>query len=397
MSEKIPSLRIADEAQQYFAEQFKLLFDVNCCAFYRVSEKSGVFIRSGENKGARKNTVKYKFDARIALPEPFRQNKELYVLIQDISGSADNAHKSAVCLTIRRAGEVEIILYGVSEHIVEPNHLQNDTSRIFSNFYLQVEDSLKIRGKINDKQQELSGRISENNETLVQLNEKLIEYNQELQQFAYSASHDLQEPLRTISSYITLFLKNYGHSLTDEGKEYLNYASNGAQRMHHLIKDLLTYSKLDYQNEPTTTFEGNEIIRQALDNLHMAVEESNALILYPDLPLINGNHSQVILLFQNLIDNAIKFRSKNEPLVMIDIEDKNDFWEFKISDNGIGIAQQFQQKIFGIFNRLHGRDEIQGSGLGLSICKKIVEKHHGNIKVESKPGKGTTFIFSLSK
>ena len=146
-----------------------------------------------------------------------------------------------------------------------------------------------------------------------------------------------------------------------------------------------------------THFEGNAAIRQALDNLQMSVEESNALILYPDLPVMYGNHSQIILLFQNLIDNAIKFRSKNEPLVFIDLEELTDRWEFKVKDNGIGIAQQFQQKIFGIFNRLHGRDEIQGSGLGLSICKKIVERHRGEIAVESKPGKGTTFIFSIGK
>ncbi len=396
MSEKIPTLRVSSDAQQYFAEQFKALFHVDCCAIYRVSEKPAIFIRSLDCKPSKRNN-KPKFNNRLTLPETLGNNCDQFVLINQPENVDDSNCQSTIYMAVRRAGEVEVVLFGYTSHAIDSNPLLNDICRIFSNFYLQVEDSLKIRNKINDKQQELSGRISENNETLFQLNEKLIAYNQELQQFAYSASHDLQEPLRTISSYISLFLKNYGEQLTDEGKEYLNYASNGAQRMHHLIKDLLTYSKLDYQNEPTTTFEGNEIIRQALDNLHIAVEESNALILYPDFPAIHGNHSQVILLFQNLIDNAIKFRSKNEPLVIIDIEDKLDKWEFKISDNGIGIAQQFQQKIFGIFNRLHGRDEIQGSGLGLSICKKIVEKHNGSITVESKHGKGTTFIFSLSK
>jgi len=396
MSEKIPTLRVSSDAQQYFAEQFKALFHVDVCAFYRVSEKPGIFIRSSECKLAKKGN-KSKFENRITLPNELSNNKDQFLLINHKQNVADVNYPSSIYLTIRRAGEVELLLFGHATFTSESNLGQNDICRIFSNFYLQVEDALEIRNKINEKQQELSGRISENNETLFQMNEKLITYNQELQQFAYSASHDLQEPLRTISSYISLFLKNYGENLTDEGREYLNFASNGAQRMHHLIKDLLTYSKLNYQNEPTTTFKGNDIIRQALDNLHIAVEESNALILYPDLPVIHGNQSQVILLFQNLIDNAIKFRSKNEPLVIIDIEDKLDKWEFKISDNGIGIAHQFQHKIFGIFNRLHGRDEIQGSGLGLSICKKIVEKHNGSITVESKPGKGTTFIFSLTK
>ncbi|HRF74925.1 MAG TPA: ATP-binding protein [Chitinophagales bacterium] len=402
MSERITSLRTTDEAMLYFAEQFNLLFHLDYCSLYRVSEKKDVFIRSAECKIKKKSVPIAKPENRIQLPVSILDAKDKYVFInQDdrpfLFGKKIEQLAAEVIVTIRRAGNIELIFYGTSFTPIEEDAFQNDTCRIFSNFFWQVEDALLIRSKINDKQKELSGHIAENNDTLFQLNEKLITYNQELQQFAYSASHDLQEPLRTIASYINLFLKSYGATLTEEGKEYLQFASDGAQRMHHLIKDLLTYSKLDFQSEPMTHFEGNAAIRQALDNLQMSVEESNALILYPDLPVIYGNHSQIILLFQNLIDNAIKFRSKNEPLVFIDLEELTDRWEFKVKDNGIGIAQQFQQKIFGIFNRLHGRDEIQGSGLGLSICKKIVERHRGEIAVESKPGKGTTFIFSIGK
>ncbi|MFZ1635872.1 MAG: ATP-binding protein [Chitinophagales bacterium] len=402
MSEKISSLRTTDESIAYFAKQFCLLFPIDNYAVYRVSEKTELFIRTIENKPKLKSGNSAKFEQRLHLPDDIRNNQEKFVFILDNAEKFISTHKpieviNEVILPIRRNGSVELFFYGVTAEPVQVDAFQNDTCRIFANFYLQVEDALLIRNKINDKQQELSGHISENNDTLFELNERLISYNQELQQFAYSASHDLQEPLRTISSYINLFLKSYGDNLPDDGREYLQFASDGAQRMHHLIKDLLTYSKLDYHTEPMTNFEGNMTLRQALDNLQKSVEESNALILYPDLPVMYGNHSQIILLFQNLIDNAIKFRSKNEPLVLIDVEDKIDKWEFKVRDNGIGIASQFQHKIFGIFNRLHGRDEIQGSGLGLSICKKIVERHKGNITVESKPGKGTTFTFSLSK
>ena len=402
MSERIASLRTSEAAMTYFCEQFKLLFQVDFCSIYRVSENKSLFIRNSDVPMRKKSTIGFKPENRISLPEHILNKKDTFVFIQNtttdfVFSPKNDALTGEVILTIRRNGEVELVIYGVSFQAIETDAFQNDSSRIFSNFYLQVADALQIRNTINNKQIELSGHISENNDTLYQLNEKLIAYNLELQQFAYSASHDLQEPLRTISSYINLFIKNYGGTLTSEGREYLEFASDGAQRMHHLIKDLLTYSKLDYHNEPMTNFEGNETIRQALDNLQKSVEESNALILYPDLPVMYGNHSQIILLFQNLIENAIKFRSKSEPLVMIDMEDKPECWEFTIRDNGIGIAPQFQQKIFGIFNRLHGRDEIQGSGLGLSICKKIVERHRGTISVDSRPGKGSAFIFSISK
>ncbi len=394
MSEKIATLRATPEAYQYFAEQFSILFSIDHCAIYRVGDKNEQFSKYFEIKPKKKSHPAIKYEQRIHLGFDFLVEKEKYLFVN---------HKklsklfNELILTIRRAGKVELIFYGIVENTFKLEDIHEDICRIFSNFYIQVEDSLQIRNKISDKQQELSGKIIENNDTLYQLNERLVRYNQELQQFAYSASHDLQEPLRTISSYINLFLRNYNQTLTDEGREYLQYASIGAQRMHYLIKDLLTYSKLDYKDEPMTEFEGNIMLQVALNNLQLAVEENNALVLYSDLPVLHGNHSQIILLFQNLIDNAIKFRSKNEPLVFIDVEDKNDQWEFKIKDNGIGIPHQFQNKIFGFFNRLHARDEIKGSGLGLSICKKIVERHRGNIGVESKPGKGSTFTFSLSK
>ncbi|MFI5170888.1 MAG: ATP-binding protein [Chitinophagales bacterium] len=401
MSEKISALHSTSAAQQYFADQFRSLFNLNHCAIYRVSENEELFIRSFEVKHKKRSPLAVKYEQKLRPAQGILSGKEEYIFCSKksdlIKDEVNFRVLNELTLTVRRSAKAELIFYAIIDNEILVDEIQNDVCRIFSNFYLQVEDSLKIRNKISDKQQELSGKISENNDTLFQMNERLVRYNQELQQFAYSASHDLQEPLRTISSYINLFLRNYNETLTDDGREYLQYASDGAQRMHQLIKDLLVYSKLDYKEEPMTEFEGSIMLREALNNLQLAVEESNALILYTDLPVLYGNHSQVILLFQNLIDNAIKFRSKSEPLVFIDVEDKNDLWEFKIKDNGIGIPQQFQNKIFGFFNRLHARDEIKGSGLGLSICKKIVERHHGNIFVESRPGKGSTFTFSLSK
>ena len=402
MSEKIVFIRQSADAQQYFADSFKKLFNLEHCAIYRVSEKRDLFIRSFQESPKKKNNNIFKYPIKCSLTENILKNFNQYLFLNgnEISLISDVNEKTSlgeILLTVRRSGEVELFFYGLTANPVIISDDQNDVCRIISNFYLQVQDSLQIRNNISSKQNELSGRITQNNDSLIQLNEKLLQSNQELQQFAYSASHDLQEPLRNISAYINLFLRSYGNTLTEDGKEYLHFASDAAQRMHHLIKDLLTFSKLDHAAEPMGKFEGNDIIREALNNLQMAVEESNAIILYPDLPVLYGNHSQILLLFQNLIDNAIKFRSKSEPLVFIDMEEKSDQWEFKIKDNGIGIPQQFQTKIFGFFNRLHPRDKIQGSGLGLSICKKIVEKHNGSIIVESKPGKGSTFTFTLRK
>ena len=402
MSEKIVFIRQSADAQQYFADAFRELFELDHCAIYRVSEKNDLFIRTHSTLLKKNGIYTPKYVSKGLLNDEVLQSKNRYLFHNSsaepfFSGRPSDFDFHEIIFTVRRSGNVELFFYGLSATPIKKEEIQNDTCRIISNFYLQVQDSLQIRTNISAKQSELSGRITQNNDSLIQLNEKLLQNNQELQQFAYSASHDLQEPLRNISAYINLFLRSYGNTLTEEGNEYLHFASDAAQRMHHLIKDLLTFSKLDHNEEPMGKFEGNDIVREALHNLQLAVEESNAIILYPDLPVLYGNHSQILLLFQNLIDNAIKFRSKSEPLVFIDMEEKTDLWEFKIRDNGIGIPQQFQTKIFGFFNRLHPRDKIQGSGLGLSICKKIVEKHHGSILVESKPGKGSTFTFTLSK
>ncbi len=401
MSEKMSSLRQTADAQHYFSECFCSLFSLENCAIYRVSEEPDRFLKIFEFGGNKKLKSPNKYPEKGILNSEILSEQNNFVIInwkKDFVFTQKPIvnNETEIILLIRRLGIVELVIYGTTSKPVA-KVAYNDTCRIISNFYIQVQDALQIRSSISNKQNELSGKISENTDTLIQLNEKLLQSNQELQQFAYSASHDLQEPLRNITSYINLFMRNFGATLSEEGREYLDFAAGGAQRMHHLIKDLLTYSKLDQQDEPMAAFEGNNILREALDNLHLSVEESNALILYPDLPVLYGNHSQILLLFQNLIDNAIKFRSKSEPLVFIDMEDKNELWEFKIKDNGIGIPQQFQNKIFGFFNRLHPRDKIDGSGLGLSICKKIVEKHNGNILVDSKPGKGSTFTFTLSK
>lgn len=401
MSDRITTLRTANEAQAYFSEQFRKMFPITHCAMYRVSERDDTFYRTYDFAASKAN-VQPKAGDKITLSKAISDDKDTFVILHHqepwfVVPRQQVKQKGEVLLLIRNAEKVVAIIHGIAPEPIPENGFQNDTARVFSNFFIQVEGGLQLRTQINEHQIELSGHIANNNDTLFQLNERLIQYNEELQQFAYSASHDLQEPLRNIASYINLFIKQYGSTINEEGLEYLQFASDGAQRMQQLIRDLLTYNKLDQQQEPMALFEGNQMLQEALYNLRMSVEESNALILYPELPVLYGNPSQIILLFQNLIDNAIKFRKNDEPLIFIEMEEKPEHWEFKVVDNGMGIAAQYQQKIFGVFYRMHGPDQIRGSGLGLSICKKIVERHHGTIKVDSKPGKGTTFIFSIGK
>lgn len=234
-------------------------------------------------------------------------------------------------------------------------------------------------------------------DSLKLINDRLYKSNQELKQFAYTVSHDLQEPLRMITNYINLYYKHFGATLTAEGREYLDFAKDGASRLHTLIKDLLAYAKLDYTDEPKQLIDGNKMLGEALKNLRVAIEENEALIFYRDMPEMYGHENQLVSLFQNLVDNAIKYKGDRAPDIFIDVENTREQTYFSVKDNGIGIEQIFHDRIFEFFSRLHAKDEYKGNGLGLSICKKIVEKHAGTITVDSTPGKGSKFRFSLSK
>ncbi|MEP7142079.1 MAG: two-component regulator propeller domain-containing protein [Ferruginibacter sp.] len=219
--------------------------------------------------------------------------------------------------------------------------------------------------------------------------------NKELEQFAYVASHDLQEPLRTTSSFIELIQKQYHGKLDDKADKYLDFISDASDRMIVLIKDLLDFSRIGTKAE-LKTVDCNIILKNVLTDIMVAIQESEASIEYTALPVINGYPTEIKLLFQNLVLNAIKFRKKDtSPQIKISAQKKGSLWQFAISDNCIGIEKKHSEKIFDIFQRLHTRKEYTGSGIGLSHCKKIVELHHGKIWVESIPGEGSTFYFAL--
>jgi PAS domain S-box-containing protein len=226
--------------------------------------------------------------------------------------------------------------------------------------------------------------------------EQLRRANQDLEQFAFSASHDLQEPLRSVKIYSELLTKRHADKLDGEALKFMRFLCSGATRMEMLVRDLLTYTQVTTFDEPSNAFDANEALTTALANLSGAIAESGAQITTGPLPsvAVNGTHLQQ--LFQNLIGNAIKYRSpERQPAVHLGAEQQDGYWVFSIADNGIGIDPEYKENIFGLFKRLHSSDEYSGTGIGLAICQRIVDRYHGRIWVESEPGRGSTFLFIL--
>lgn len=224
---------------------------------------------------------------------------------------------------------------------------------------------------------------------------ELARSNAELQQFAYVASHDLQEPLRMIASYTQLLAKRYKGKLDSDADVFIGYAVEGATRMQRLIKDLLAYSRVTTQGKGFERVECNQILAAVMSNLRLAIEESKAVVSHDPLPAVTADGGQLGQLFQNLIGNAIKFHGKEPPQIHISAERRPNEWLFSVRDNGIGLDPQYAERIFVIFQRLHNREAYPGTGIGLAICKKIVERHGGRIWVTSQAGLGATFHFTL--
>ncbi len=238
--------------------------------------------------------------------------------------------------------------------------------------------------------------IKKEEETKLYL-EKLEQKNKELQQFAYVASHDLQEPLRTIISFTDLMLEQYSGSIKGNADTYLRYISDASARMSNLIKGLLDYTRIG-KNFEISELDTNLILKNLLNDLNTLIVQRNAKFEIEQLPVISGLDIEIISLFTNLITNAIKYKKKGEnPLIKIGATEEIDHWKFHVEDNGIGIEKTHLKRIFLIFQRLHNKDEYAGTGIGLAHCQKIVELHGGKIWVESSPGLGSTFYFTIPK
>ncbi len=296
--------------------------------------------------------------------------------------------------------KVKAFNVGGVDYITKPFHMEEVFARVKNQLAIQllhkklIEQNGLLQKENYERQQEIAERL-EAERKLEQLTTDLKRSNQELETFAYVAAHDLQEPLRAVTGYTQLLVDEYQDRLDETALEYMDLVADGATRMQQLIQDLLAYSRVSSRGQEFTPVDVNIVLHQALKNLQVAIAESNANISHDPLPTIAGDKTQLVQLFQNLIGNAIKFRQKEPPQVHIAGELKEGDWLFSVQDNGIGIKSQYLDRIFEIFKRLHTRREFPGTGIGLAICKKIVERHQGRIWAESQLGEGTTFYFTI--
>ncbi|MFC7141751.1 ATP-binding protein [Halosimplex aquaticum] len=229
----------------------------------------------------------------------------------------------------------------------------------------------------------------------VERERRLEESNERLEQFAYAASHDLQEPLRMVSSYLQLLENRYADDLDDEAREFLAFAVDGADRMREMIDGLLEYSRVETEGDPLEPVDLNAVFSDVRDDLQVAIEESGADVAAEDLPRVRGDGDQLRQVFQNLVDNAIEYSGDEPPTVRVGAERAGDRWVVSVRDEGIGIDPEYADAIFQVFERLHTSDEYSGTGIGLALCERIVERHGGELWVDAEPGEGSTFSFTL--
>lgn len=256
----------------------------------------------------------------------------------------------------------------------------------------------EMMSKMSYNNIKLARSLSERENLMSSLNktmEKLQKSNSELEQFAYVASHDLQEPLRMISNFLQLLKKRYEGQLDSDADEFIGFAVDGAKRMQILINDLLAYSRVTSKAEAFENVNLEKVLDEVLFNLEIDIEKNQAIIKREPLPEIHADYSQMVQVFQNLVGNALKYRSDEKPEISISTKKEHDHWLFAVKDNGIGIESEYFPQIFQIFRRLHTHDEYEGTGIGLAITKRIIEHHQGKISVESEPEKGSTFYFTI--
>lgn len=262
----------------------------------------------------------------------------------------------------------------------------------------QTFNEMARRRKEYESQREENLRhLQETHAELERITDELRASNKDLEQFAYVASHDLQEPLRMVAGYIQLLSRRYRGKIDKDADEFIAFAVDGVDRMQRLIQDLLAYSRVGTRGKPMAPVQMEKVFQQATRNLEHAIQESGAVVTHDALPTVTGDEVQLVQLIQNLVSNALKFRSDQPPRIHVWAEPIDGRLTFNVRDNGIGLDTQYGDRIFVIFQRLHTRDKYEGTGIGLAICKKVVERHGGRIWVDSVPGAGSTFHFTLGE
>lgn len=255
----------------------------------------------------------------------------------------------------------------------------------------------EINQQLEQKVSRTTAEVVQTAKELAVKNRELKIANKQLENFAYTVSHDLQEPLRSINMFTQLLNKEYGEQLNEQAKEYMDYIIGSAERMQTLIRDVLTYSRAGKNEQTWLNIDLNLLVTNVITDLQGIIQETEAEIKINDLPTVLINPTEISQLFSNLIANSLKFRSEQKPIIEISSQSQGDRWIMTIKDNGIGIESEYQDKIFQAFKKLHPQEQYTGSGIGLAICQKIVERHQGIIGVKSQLGKGSIFYFTLPK
>jgi PAS domain S-box-containing protein len=325
-------------------------------------------------------------NVNLLMPPPYHDEHDQYLRNYLETGISKIIGIGREVVGLRGDGSTFPMQLGVSE-------VKLGDRRMFTGIVRDITDLKQAMQQLTAANSELAKR----SEQIEQYNINLKRSNEELKQFAYVASHDLQEPLRKVTAFCQMLRDDYGERLDDTARTYIQYAVDGALRMKTLMQDLLTYSRVETQGKPLEPTDAEDACAEAIDNLAVAIAESGAQVTHNALPVVSADRAQLVRLFQNLIGNAIKYRGERPPRIHVSAAELNDEWEFRISDNGIGIDPQYHERIFVIFQRLHGREEYSGTGIGLAVCKRIVERAGGKIWVESIEGAGSEFCFTLSK
>jgi len=282
---------------------------------------------------------------------------------------------------------------GGVDYITKPFHAEEVLARV--NTHLSLRNMQRELQERNDALQREIRERQRAEQVLAERSRDLARSNAELERMAYIASHDLQEPLRMVASYVQLLERRYMGQLDADAHEFIGFAVDGARRMQALIDDLLTISRVDTKARPLQELELGEVLATAMRSLRITIEERQAEVLADTLPAVRGDAAQLTQVFQNLLSNAIKFCQAAPPRVGISAQRDGALWRIRVSDNGIGVPQEYRESIFGMFQRLHGRREYAGTGIGLAICQKIVERHGGTIWVEDGEDGGSVFAFTL--
>ena len=291
--------------------------------------------------------------------------------------------------------ETQRAILNILEDAEDEKHFLGNTQKAILNILEDFSEEKKIAEDTQKAVINILEDYSIEKIAIEKMNSKLTRSNKEIEQFAYIASHDLQEPLRTISNYASLFQKRYEGKLDKEADRHLDVINKATGRMQTLIRDLLDYSRIGLDKK-NSDVDCNLLLKDILNDMSIGIAENKATVNVGELPIVNGYHSGLKSLFQNLISNAIKFKKPDvNPMVTITAKEKGRVWVFAIKDNGIGIDKAFYDKLFIIFQRLHNKAEYPGTGIGLAHCNKIVELHGGKIWIDSEPGEGSAFYFTI--